>query len=79
MNVTSFAKGDKKSLKRLLEKNMFARFSEVIDERKIKQIKSETTFIGIKSAKVAEFKKIENVRILLFFRDFLFILTVCLL
>ena len=59
--VTSFAKGDKKSLKGLLEKNMFTRFSEVIDERKSKQIKSETTFIGIKSAKVSEFKKIENI------------------
>ncbi len=59
--VTSFAKGDKKSLKGLLEKNMFTSFSEAIDERKSKQIKSETTFIGIKSAKVLEFKKIENI------------------
>ena len=59
--IISFAKGDKKSLKGLLEKNMFSRFSEVIDERKSKQIKSETTFIGIKSAKVSEFKKIENI------------------
>ena len=59
--IISFAEGDKKSLKTLLEKNMFARFSEVIDERKSKQIKSETTFIGIKSAKVSEFKKIENI------------------
>ena len=59
--VTSFAKGDKKSLKGLLEKNMFNRFSEVIDERKNKQIKPETTFIGIKSAKISEFKKIENI------------------
>jgi len=59
--VISFAKGDKKSLKGLLEKNMFSRFSEVIDERKSKQIKSETTFISIKSAKVSEFKKIENI------------------
>ena len=59
--IISFAKGDKKSLKGLLEKNMFTRFSEAIDERKNKQIKSETTFIGIKSAKVLEFKKIENI------------------
>jgi predicted lipid-binding transport protein (Tim44 family) len=59
--VTSFAKGDKKSLKTLLEKNMFSLFSEVIDDRKNKKIKSETTFIGIKSAKVSEFKKIENI------------------
>ncbi len=29
--IMSFAKGDKKSLKGLLEKNMFSRFSEVID------------------------------------------------
>ena len=58
--ITSFAKGDKKSLKGLLEKNMFSRFSEVIDERKNKQIKYETTFIGLKSSKILEFKKIEN-------------------
>jgi len=59
--ITSFAKGDKKSLKSLLEKEMFNRFSEVIDERKIKQLKSETTFIGFKSIKILEFKKIENI------------------
>ena len=59
--ITSFAKGDKKSLKGLLEKNMFSRFSEVIDERKNKQIKYETTFISLKSSKILEFKKIENI------------------
>ena len=59
--ITYFAKGDKKSLKPLLEKEMFNRFSEVIDERKNKQLKSETTFIGFKSIKILEFKKIENI------------------
>ena len=59
--ITSFAKGDKKSLKPLLEKEMFDRFSEAIDERKNKQLKSETTFIGFKSIKILEFKKIENI------------------
>ena len=59
--ITSFAKGDKKSLKPLLEKEMFTRFSEVIDERKSKQLRSETTFIGFKSIKILEFKKIENI------------------
>ena len=59
--ITSFAKGDKKSLKPLLAKEMFNRFSEVIDERKNKQLKYETTFIGLKSAKILEFKKIENI------------------
>ena len=59
--ITSFAKGDKKTLRPLLEKEMFDRFSEVIDERKNKQLKYETTFIGLKSSKVLEFKKIENI------------------
>ena len=59
--ITSFAKGDKKLLKTLLTKSMFNRFSEVIDTRNKKQIKYETTFIGIKSAKILEFKKIENI------------------
>ena len=59
--ITSFAKGDKKSLKNLLEKNMFSRFVEVIDERESKHLKNETTFIGIKSSKILEFKKIENI------------------
>ena len=59
--ITYFAKGDKKSLKPLLEKKMFNRFSEAIDERKNKQLKSEITFIGFKSTKILEFKKIENI------------------
>ena len=59
--IISFAKGDKKSLKPLLEKEMFDRFSEVIDERRNKQLKSETTVIGLKSVKILEFKKIENI------------------
>ena len=59
--ITSFAKGDKKSLKGLLEKKMFERFSEVIDEREKKNLKYETTFIGLKSSKILEFKKIENI------------------
>mgnify|MGYP001355877207 CR=1 FL=1 len=59
--ITSFAKGDKKSLKGLLSKNLFMDFSEVIENRKKKELKYETTFIGVKSSKVIEFKKIENI------------------
>ena len=59
--ITSFAKGDKKSLRGLLGKGLFNDFSEVIDDRKKKELKYETTFIGLKSSKVLEFKKIENV------------------
>ena len=59
--ITSFAKGDKKSLKNLLGKNLLNDFLEVIDERKKKELKYETTFIGLKSSKILEFKKIENI------------------
>ena len=59
--ITSFAKGDKKSLKGLLGKKLFNDFSEVIDDRKKKELKYETTFIGLKSSKILEFKKIENI------------------
>ena len=59
--ITSFAKGDKKSLKSLLGKGMYNDFSQVIDERKKKELIYETTFIGIKSSKILEFKKIENI------------------
>ena len=40
---------------------MYNSFSEIIDDRKKKELKYETTFIGIKSSKVEEFKKIENI------------------
>jgi len=59
--ITSFAKGDKILLKTLLSKGLFNDFSEVIDNRKKKELKYETTFIGIKSSKILEFKKIENI------------------
>jgi|TARA_B110000438_G_scaffold248600_1_gene251443 predicted lipid-binding transport protein (Tim44 family) len=59
--ITYFAKGDKKSLKGLLSKELFIDFSEVIDDRKKKELKYETTFIGLKSSKILEFKKIENI------------------
>ena len=59
--ITSLAKGDKKLLKNLLGRELYNHFSEVIDERKKKELKYETTFIGVKSSKVLEFKKIENI------------------
>ena len=59
--ITSFAKGDKKSLRSLIGKGLFKDFSEVIDDRKKKELKYETTFIGLKSSKILEFKKIENI------------------
>ena len=45
--ITSFAKGDKKSLKPLLEKEMFNRFSEVIDERKKNNLNLKQRLLGL--------------------------------
>jgi len=59
--ITCFAKGDKKALKSLLGKDLYIDFSKVIDERNEKQVKYDTTFIGVKSSKILEFKKIENI------------------
>ena len=48
--VNSFAKGDKKSLQELLTKEMRENFESAIEDRNSKNIKSELTFIGVKSS-----------------------------
>ena len=58
--ITSFAKGDKKSLKSLLTKEMTASFEEAINLRESKNIKSELTFIGFKQSELEKFEKIKN-------------------
>ena len=55
--VNSFAKGDKKSLRDLLTKEMRENFESAIEERNSKNIKSELTFIGIKSSVIEKFEK----------------------
>ena len=59
--IIAFASGDKKKLKSMLGRKLFGDFCKVIDERKSKQLKHETTFIGVKSSKILEFQKIENI------------------
>ena len=59
--VTSFAKGDKNVLKPLLNKEIFQNFSNEIDYRKKENVKSELTFVGIKSAKIKNFEKKDNI------------------
>ena len=61
MIVTSFAKGDTNVLKPLLNKEIFQNFSDEIDHRKKENIKSELTFVGIKSAKIKNFEKKDNI------------------
>jgi len=55
--INSFAQGDKKSLKDLLTKEMRENFESAIEERNAKKIKSELTFVGIKSSVVEKFDK----------------------
>ena len=61
MIVTSFAKGDKNVLKPLLNKEILQNFSDEIDHRKKENIKSELTFVGVKSAKIKNFEKKDNI------------------
>jgi Uncharacterized protein conserved in bacteria len=55
--INSFAKGDKKNLKPLLTQEMQENFSSAIEERNSKNIKSELTFVGIKSSVIEKFDK----------------------
>ena len=55
--INSFAKGDKKSLRDLLTREMRDNFESAIEERNSKNIKSELTFIGIKSSTIEKFEK----------------------
>jgi len=61
MIITSFAEGDKKALKPLLNKKIFQNFSDEIDYRKKENLKSELTFVGVKSAKINNFEKKDNI------------------
>jgi len=60
MIITSFAKGDKKALKPLLNKKIFQNFSDEIDYRKKENLISELTFVGVKSAEIKNFEKKDN-------------------
>ena len=63
MIITSFAKGDKNTLKPLLNKEIYQNFSNDIDQRKKESLKSELTFVGVKSAKIKNFEKKDNIYI----------------
>ncbi len=58
--LTSFAKGEKENLKKLLIKDIYINFEQAINHRNKKNIKSELTFIGVKQSNVEKFEKIKN-------------------
>jgi len=59
--IMSFGKGDLRQLKPLLNKKVYNEFSAAIEDRKINKLKSETTFIGIKSAKIKDFTDVNSI------------------
>ena len=58
--LTSFAKGEKEELKKLISKDIFNNFEQAIDHRNKEKIKSEFTFVGVKESSVEKFEKIKN-------------------
>jgi len=58
--VTNFSKGKLKDIKSLLDINVYEQFHTALDERKSKNYSSETTFIGINSAKIKNHQQNKN-------------------
>ena len=54
--ITSFAKGDLKTISYLLDKKILDDFTDAVQERKKNNNVSETTFIGVNSAEIKEHK-----------------------
>ena len=59
--ITNFAKGDLKSIKSLIDVKIFEQFNNVIEDRASKGLVSDTTFIGINSAKIKEHRENNNI------------------
>ena len=58
--LTSFAKGDLNELKSLLTPTMNSNFSSAIEARENNKIKSEFTFIGMKTSSVEKYEKVKD-------------------
>ncbi len=50
--ITSFSKGDLKSIRNLLDKSVYDQFDEAIKDKKARNVTSETTFMGINSDEI---------------------------
>ena len=59
--ITDFASGNLKNIKSLLDKKIYEQFNDAIKDRKEKGHISETTFIGINSAKIKNHQKKNNI------------------
>ena len=59
--ITSFASGDLKKIKSLLDVKILHQFDNAVKERKTKGHTSDTTFIGINSAEIKEHQEKNNI------------------
>ena len=59
--ITNFSKGNLKEINSLLDKKVFDEFDEALKERNKNGLISETTFIGINSADIKEYKLLNNI------------------
>ena len=58
--VTNFSMGKLKDIKSLLDMKVYEQFNTALDERKLKNYSSETTFIGINSAEIKHHQQNKN-------------------
>ena len=54
MIVTAYAQGDRKTLKKLLAADVFAGFTEALDDREAQKLRVDFTFIGINKSAIVE-------------------------
>ena len=59
--INSFASGDLKKIKSLLDVKIFNQFNNAIKERKTQGHTSDTTFVGISSAEIKEHQEKNNI------------------
>ena len=59
--ITSFSSGNLKSIKDLIDKNIFNEFNQALKDRQNNGLITDTTFIGINSASIKNYKQTNNI------------------
>ena|SRR5574344_1558752 len=58
--ISAFSKGDTQTLEMLVNKNLYKKFQEIIEQRSNEGITAETDFIGFENAEITEAKISKN-------------------
>ena len=59
--ITGFSSGNLKSIKSLLDKNVFDEFNQALKDRQNNGLITDATFIGINSASIKNYKQTNNI------------------